>query len=623
MLGRLFGGGGLRSLRIFVFVKENGMKRMMFSIGMLAMALAFGMAGCLLDLGVPRRNDGQETQPKAGVLTVIGAKDGVSYEAEVYDYPDDDVADAADLADLMSRFEIAGTGLDIPGEEALAIELLTPDGEYFTADGDFLVVLKDETDAMAPLRYKGAVTFTGGSATVEYDEMETAIRRYTVTFDLNYTDAANPPKPQEIDAGGKATQPAVPVRTGYIFGGWFTDAAGTGAAWDFTLNTVKGDTRLYAKWAYNYTVTFDLNYTDAANPPKPQEIGEGGKATQPAVPAREGYAFGGWFTDATGTGAVWNFALNTVNGDTRLYAKWKQITYTVTFYLNDESGKAHASQTVAHNGKAVPAAKPTRTDYDFDNWYAANAKAPYDFNSPVTAGLDLLAKWKPLTFAAVIADMAENKGTAAKTYSLSSENNIYNAAVRLTAGKNSPASVTIDGGGTIITGNTNTFTVGSGVTLTLTNITFTKIPFIVNAGGTLVLDNGAVVTENAGAGITVSEGILEMNTGALVTANNSSGVTVQANGVFTMRGGTISGNIWPDGGRYYYGGGVRINAGIFNMSGGEISGNYADQGGGVELGAGVNNEFNMSGGVIKDNQVEWFGGGVFVRSNSTFNMTGG
>jgi hypothetical protein len=75
-----------------------------------------------------------------------------------------------------------------------------------------------------------AVTFSGGSATVEYDEMETAARRYTVTFDLNYTDAANPPKPQEIDADGKVAQPAVPVRTGYTFGGWFLNSAGTGAA---------------------------------------------------------------------------------------------------------------------------------------------------------------------------------------------------------------------------------------------------------------------------------------------------------------------------------------------------------------------------------------------------------
>jgi uncharacterized repeat protein (TIGR02543 family) len=283
------------------------MKRMRFLIGMLPLVLA-ALAGCYFDLGEPMP-EGYETQPKAGVLTVIGAEDGVSYEAEVYDYPDDDVADAADLADLMRVFEMVGTGLDMPGEEALAIELLTPDGEDFTTDGDFLVVLKNETDAGAPLRYKGAVPFIGGSATIEYDEMETASRRYTVTFDLNYTDAPNPPKPQELDADCKITPPAAPKREGYAFGGWFMNAAGTGAAWDFGTDTVKKDITLYAKWTRSYTVTFDLNYTGAANPPKPQEIDVGGKATQPAVPAREGYTFGGWHTDAAGTGAEWNFAL--------------------------------------------------------------------------------------------------------------------------------------------------------------------------------------------------------------------------------------------------------------------------------------------------------------------------
>jgi uncharacterized repeat protein (TIGR02543 family) len=319
--------------------------------------LVFGMAGCYFDLGEPRPEE-QETQPKTGVLTVIGAEDGVSYEAEVYDYPDDDVEDAADLADLMRVFEMTGTGLDMPGEETLAIELLTPDGEDFTADGDFLVVLKVETDAMAPLRYKGAVTFTGGSATIEYDEMETAVRRYTVTFDLNYTDAPNPPKPQEIDADGKATQPAVPARTGYVFGGWFTDAAGTGEAWDFGTDTVKKDITLYAKWAHSYTVTFDLNYTGAANPPKPQEIDEGGKATQPAVPAREGYTFGGWFMDAAGTGAAWDFGTDTVTENITLYGTWTQIKYTVTFHTTGGTPTI-ITQSVSRTG-ARQRSPPTR-----------------------------------------------------------------------------------------------------------------------------------------------------------------------------------------------------------------------------------------------------------------------
>jgi uncharacterized repeat protein (TIGR02543 family) len=214
---------------------------------MTSLMLAFGMAGCTyFDLGKPI--DEGQGQPSHGVLTVKGLKDGSHYEAEVYDYPDDDVTDAADLAELMSQFELAAIGLGTAGNGTLELTLLVPpEGEYFTADGDFFVVLKVAKNNSAPLIYKAAVPFTGGSATVEYDDMETAIRSYVVTFDLNYTDAANPPNPHEIDAGGKVTPPAAPVRTGgYTFGGWFLDEAGT-TKWDFD-SPVTADLTLYAKW---------------------------------------------------------------------------------------------------------------------------------------------------------------------------------------------------------------------------------------------------------------------------------------------------------------------------------------------------------------------------------------
>jgi hypothetical protein len=123
--------------------------------------------GCnYFDLGEPRP-EGYETQAKAGVLTVIGAEDGVSYEAEVYDYPDDDVADAADLKDLMNQFELVAVGLGTAGNKTLALGLVTLDGENFTADGDFLVVITKVTkDDSAPFKYKAAVPFIGGSATL-------------------------------------------------------------------------------------------------------------------------------------------------------------------------------------------------------------------------------------------------------------------------------------------------------------------------------------------------------------------------------------------------------------------------------------------------------------------------
>jgi uncharacterized repeat protein (TIGR02543 family) len=108
------------------------------------------------------------------------------------------------------------------------------------------------------------------------------VSTYVITFDLNYTGATNPPKPQEIDEGSKVTLPSpAPTRTGYVFGGWFLNAAGTGAAWDFGTDTVKKDITLYAKWTRNtYKVTFDTG--GVAPVPAIQDVPYGDYAKIPA-----------------------------------------------------------------------------------------------------------------------------------------------------------------------------------------------------------------------------------------------------------------------------------------------------------------------------------------------------
>jgi uncharacterized repeat protein (TIGR02543 family) len=533
-------------------------------LGVLA-ALVF--TGCLLDLGVPRRNDGQQSQPAGGVLTVKGVKNGTHHEAEVYDYPDD-IADDDDLNSIISDAKLAAIGLGTAGNRTLALGLLIPPkGEYFKADGNFLVVLRDAKDNNAPFKYKAAVPFTGGNAAVEYGKMETATRLYTVTFDLNYTGVANPPPNQEIDAGGNVTPPAAPTRDGYTFGGWYTDAAGTGAAWDFDKDTVTTNLDLYAKWTRTYTVTFNT--------------GTGGSI----VPALE----------------------------------------------------------VPHGGTATrPGTNPTRADCDFDNWYAANADTPYNFSSTVTADIVLYAKWKPRTFAAAIVCMAETANSTSANYTLPSGNETYTSDITPLTTANSPASVTIDGGGRVVTGSANRFTIGSGVTITLKNIMFKTLPLAVSASGTLVLDTGAVVTENAGSGVTVNGGSLVMNEGATVSGNGntnsiSGGVRIEA-GNFTMNGGVISGNTVGEMedvfgfGHSYGGGGVAlIGAGTFTMTGGEISGHNHDGMYGVGIGVllyGAGSKFYMSGGTISNNHANrakeiGVGGGVAVYgAGSEFHMSG-
>lgn len=69
----------------------------------------------------------------------------------------------------------------------------------------------------------------------------------TVTFDLNYTGSSGAPASRSLNQGSLVSQPADRVRTGFIFGGWFSDAACTDI-WEFTADTVSADITLYAKW---------------------------------------------------------------------------------------------------------------------------------------------------------------------------------------------------------------------------------------------------------------------------------------------------------------------------------------------------------------------------------------
>ncbi|HJA64394.1 MAG TPA: InlB B-repeat-containing protein, partial [Candidatus Intestinimonas stercoravium] len=125
---------------------------------------------------------------------------------------------------------------------------------------------------------------------------------HTVTF---VTDGGSEIPDKIVEAGSAVCRPADPTKDGYTFDGWYTDEACT-EAYDFET-AVTADITLYAGWTENtepepetYTVTFDSMGGTAV---EPQTVEEGGKATEPAEPTRDGYTFDGWYTDADCTEA--------------------------------------------------------------------------------------------------------------------------------------------------------------------------------------------------------------------------------------------------------------------------------------------------------------------------------
>ena len=148
-------------------------------------------------------------------------------------------------------------------------------GEEFSAEGGVLLVTyRDKTTAEIPMTDENvklpnvktntpgrkAVKVTYGGKNVTF-YINVAEKGAEVTFELNYDGA--PEAQKEAARQGKGVEaPEIPVRDGYTFDAWYTDAACT-VLYDFA-QVVEQPMTLYANWladdAVYYPVTYSLNY---------------------------------------------------------------------------------------------------------------------------------------------------------------------------------------------------------------------------------------------------------------------------------------------------------------------------------------------------------------------------
>lgn len=76
-----------------------------------------------------------------------------------------------------------------------------------------------------------------------YEYIQT--KPFVVTFD---SEGGSAVPSQNVVNGGKVTEPTQPTKTGYTFGGWYSDEDLTNV-WTFATDTVSADMTLYAKWS--------------------------------------------------------------------------------------------------------------------------------------------------------------------------------------------------------------------------------------------------------------------------------------------------------------------------------------------------------------------------------------
>ncbi len=152
------------------------------------------------------------------------------------------------------------------------------------------------------------------------------INKYTVTFNTNGGTTINDVTVRE---GSNVGVPATPSKDNMVFGGWYSDANLTTV---FNFGTViTKDTTIFAKWVEQNAsvekVTVVINYNDGQS--TKTELVKKGIEYSLTNPKRDGFVFGGWFTDEKFTTPFVNGTA--VNSNLSLYAKWNQAAETITY----------------------------------------------------------------------------------------------------------------------------------------------------------------------------------------------------------------------------------------------------------------------------------------------------
>ena len=204
-------------------------------------------------------------------------------------------------------------------------------------------------------------------------------KEYIITFDSN---GGSVVLSQNVKEGNKVIKPTDPTKEKNIFVRWEYQ----NIEYDFNKEVIK-DMTLKAIWIeekeeIKYDITFNVNgktKTISASSITDIELEELG------FEEKNGYILN-WYLD----GKLYDLGTPLTENMT-LTGKYEKITtYTVKF--NSDGGTTVALQKLKLNEKVKEPSEITKYGFIFDGWYL-NGKE-YDFSTPVTKNITLVAKWK-------------------------------------------------------------------------------------------------------------------------------------------------------------------------------------------------------------------------------------
>ena len=205
------------------------------------------------------------------------------------------------------------------------------------------------------------------------------------------------------------------TNTGHTMAGWARSKTATTKDYnvlsgvkDTWINDNTPSIDLYAVWNKNtYTISYDANGGTGA-PAAQTKVYKTDITLTKDIPTRSGYSFGGWNTNADGSGTNYSSGGKfTTNENTTLYAVWKRSFYTITYDANGGTG-APASQTKKPGVNIkLSSKKPTKEGYVFLNWNTNQLGYNYGMlylpneEYAIDGDLTLYAQWTPEIFTLV------------------------------------------------------------------------------------------------------------------------------------------------------------------------------------------------------------------------------
>ncbi len=190
-----------------------------------------------------------------------------------------------------------------------------------------------------------------------------------------------------VTGTGQSDPGFTPSKSGYTFGGWYTDTA-LRIPFDFeayAANEERTNIAVYAKWEVNtYNITYENTLGAENSNPATYNI-ESATITLADITS-PGYTFEGWFA---GEEKVESIELGSY-GDITLTAKWAVITYNITY--ENTKGAANGNPATYNIETAITLSDITSPGYTFEGWFAGEEKVE-SIELGSYGDITLTAKW--------------------------------------------------------------------------------------------------------------------------------------------------------------------------------------------------------------------------------------